>query len=414
MKHAAKQVYLVIATFVVLVLLIVTQVTWILNALELENQNFNHNVVLALNGVKSDITKRIEASEQMKRYLCNNSENAAVANSREVQEVDSIIRYNLQDFGINLDYKFVITDDSKYNDDLHAHCYIKRLNGLLERNGIHVQLEFPDRNRYLVTKVLGMFIISLVLIILVMLSFLIMLRLYRKEKALSNRIMDFVNNVVHEFQTPLSNIGFATSLIRKKQQRGETEKMDEYAGIILNEKDKMRKHVDEILQLSSMENDPADRHDSIDSHDMLIKTAERFIQKIKEAGGTLTTSLKAQQHVLKGNLYHFSNAIANLLDNAIKYNDKEPDIGIATYNSNQFLYIQVKDNGIGISSKNLPYIFDKYYRVSTGNVHNTKGFGLGLTYVKTIVEQHQGQITVSSILGKETTFLISIPIGEHE
>ena len=216
MRKFEKQEYLVAATFAVLVLLVIIQVTWIINAVRLENQNFNHNVVLALNGAKNDISQRIHSNRDMKNYLCGKTCPNAIR-AQKVKEVDSIIYANLQDFGIPLEYQFSITDSTPQKSKVScSQCYTKSLNGLLEQNGIHIRLNFPGRSRFIAARMTGMFVISVILIVFVMVSFLITLRLYRKEKSLSLRIMDFVNNMVHEFQTPLSNIGFATSLIRKK------------------------------------------------------------------------------------------------------------------------------------------------------------------------------------------------------
>ncbi|MCL3779079.1 HAMP domain-containing histidine kinase [Prolixibacteraceae bacterium JC049] len=411
MKKVKKEGYLVIATIVVLIALVAIQVTWISNAVRLEEQSFNHNVVMALNGAKEGISKHTKTCNSMQRFLCGRA-CPKTDQTQTLARLDSIIHTNLLDFGIDLKYKFEIVNSKELEQNrlFSPKCYQKSLNGLLELNGIHLRIEFPDRNKFLTARMMGMFVISIVLILLVMISFFITLRLFRKEKELSLRLTDFVNNMVHEFQTPLSNIGFATNLIRKKQKNNDLKKLDEYTGIIITEKEKMQRNVEEILKISCAEKHELSDNEPLNIHQLIEVNRARFEPKVVNAKGKLIMNLKADNDLVVGHRSHLSNVFSNLFDNALKYNSGQPEIKVTTSVVQNKLQISFQDNGIGISPKNLPFIFDKYYRVSTGDVHTVKGFGLGLTYVKHVLEQHDGKIEVKSNLGKGTTFVISLPL----
>lgn len=413
MKRIKKEVFLGIVTVVVLVALVAIQVTWIANAVKLEEQSFNHNVVMALNGAKEGISKHTKGCNKMQRYLCGRACPKS-DNSKTLSELDSIIGANLLDFDINLKYKFEIINSEAFDQTrlFSPKCYQKSLNGLLELNGIHLRIEFPERNRFLTARMTVMFVVSIVLIFILMFSFFTTLRLFRKEKELSLRLTDFVNNMVHEFQTPLSNIGFATNLIRKKKRTNDLNRLDEYTGIIITEKEKMQRNVEEILKISCTEKHELSDNEPLNIHQLIEVNRGRFEPKILSVKGELKMDLRASSDMVVGHRNHLSNVFSNLFDNALKYNNRKPSIKVSTENKSNQLIIRFTDNGIGISVQNLPFIFDKYYRVSTGDVHTVKGFGLGLTYVKHVIEQHNGKIEVKSVLGEGTTFVISLPLKQ--
>ncbi|MCB0511382.1 MAG: HAMP domain-containing histidine kinase, partial [Bacteroidetes bacterium] len=188
-----------------------------------------------------------------------------------------------------------------------------------------------------------------------------------------------------------------------------------YANIIFTENKRLANHVEQVLQIAKLENgelelNKADRH----LHLIIESVAERFLLQLEELGGEIILDLEAKNDIFKVDELHFSNMINNLIDNAIKYNDKQPLIKINTYNIITGIVIEVSDNGIGLSKENQAKIFDKFYRVSKGNVHDVKGFGLGLSYVMSIVKGHFGEISVESKLKEGTKFKIQIPNNQTE
>ncbi|MFT3737162.1 MAG: HAMP domain-containing sensor histidine kinase [Breznakibacter sp.] len=397
-------------TFMALVVLVVIQVTWILKAADLEEQNFNHRVALALKQVRSEIGKRAKDSDHMKDFLCGNH---CTPQQKElkVKEIDSIVYTCMQQHDIDLHYDFFVGDSTaQINYPAHKKykCYLQSLNGLIEKDGIRIGMHFPQRNQFIMAQMKGWFAISILFILFVGLSFLFMLRLFLRERALLVQTTDFINNMVHEFQTPITNMRLAASLIRKKEASISDPKIMEYTGVILAENTKMENNVNEILKIASLEHTALEPV-MVDMHQLITQTATHYKLRANNFDGDIETKLHAAQFIVKGNTEHLSLMISNLVDNALKYSPEKPTVHISTRNDKQWLVINVQDNGIGIAKKDQLRIFDKYFRVSTGNVHNVKGFGLGLTYVKTITELYGGSIEVQSIPSQGSTFSIKLP-----
>jgi two-component system phosphate regulon sensor histidine kinase PhoR len=405
MAKIKKHYILSIATFIGLALLLFIQINYIVRAARLEEKNFNHRVVMALKDARDEIGNRL--CPEMDKYLCGN--NCINARKKSV-EVDSIIHSQLEIYNLPLNYTFAITDTiiGKNSRLLWGpKCYQQSLNGLLEREGIRLRLQFPDRNRFILAEMSGLFIMSIAIILFLLVSFIILLRLINREQLLMNHMREFVNNMLHEFQTPLANIRLAANLIIKK--KADSEKTEGYANVVLNEYERMQNHVEDILKLSC-DSVKEGEFDEVDLKETIEQVVQSFTYRIEEKGGTITTALNATNHHLKSYNGRLTLVLSNLVDNAIKYSADQPKIRLETETVKDMLQLKVMDNGIGIAAKEQPYIFDKYYRVGTGDVHDVKGFGLGLTFVKKVIEEHNGRITVESEEGKGTCFTILLPL----
>ncbi|MBN2805101.1 MAG: HAMP domain-containing histidine kinase [Prolixibacteraceae bacterium] len=411
MSKLNKQNFLAFFTFIALVVLLGIQLNWIFKAARLEEQNFNRMVTKALVEAREEIGNTASNCNEMKDYLCGNPCQVDVR-KQKIEEIDSIIRSKLEIFHINMDYTFEITDSiyTPANSKLFgARCYLQSLNGLLEKDGIKIRLEFPDRNQFLLAQIRGEFLIALLALFFVMASFIMTSRMFRKEREMVQQTSDFINNMVHEFQTPLSNIRFATNLIKKKEPIINDEKISEYLSVILLENQKLEKHVDEILKVMCSGNDPGVL-EQVDMHQLIHSNIKAFATRLESLNGSIVFHPDAVNYTIDATTGHMKLVLSNLIDNAIKYAREVPDISITTLNKGNNLVLVFKDKGIGMEKKELPRIFDKYYRVSTGDVHNVKGFGLGLTYVKKIIEQYNGNIDVTSTPGKGTVFTIFLPL----
>ncbi len=413
MKKHDSQVLLAILTFVALFTIIIIQVYWLLNAAALEEKEFNHSVAKALNEAREEIGERVPKCDNMKNYLCGNPCHFA-AQEKTIKEIDSIIHSKLHNYHIELGYKFDITDSAVLNkkDGFGHNCYLQSLNGLLEKNGIQIKLEFPDRKVFIYKQMKGTFLLASFAVIFVMISFILTLKMFVKEKRQLQHASDFINNMVHEFQTPIANIRLAANLLKKKDITSKDEKIPEYISVIIKENEKLEKHVKNILEVSSNgENNCL--YEKVNLHNIIVETGKEFTTRLEGVNGKIEYSLNAKNHIINAVSSHFTLIFSNLIDNAIKYSKEPPAIYISTINRKNNVEICVKDNGIGIDTKDLPKIFDKYYRVSTGDVHNVKGFGLGLTYVKKIIEQYKGKIEVLSSKDSGTLFTIIIPLGNE-
>lgn len=400
-KHSALSV----ATFIGLALLLFIQINYIVKAARLEEKNFNHRVVMALKDARDEIGNRL--CPDMDKFLCGNN---CINARKKSAEVDSIIHSQLEIYNLPLTYTFAVTDSILGKNSTNVwgpKCYQQTLNGLLEREGIRLRLQFPDRNRFILAQMSGLFIMSIIIILFLLISFIILMRLIKREQLLMVHMREFVNNMLHEFQTPLANIRLAANLIIKK--KGDANKTNDYAQVVLNEYNRMQSHVEDILKLSCETAKEAEL-DEVDMKEVIEQTIQSFAYRIDELGGQLGAAYKAGNHRINSYNGRLALVMSNLLDNAIKYSKEKPEIAIETDNLKGMLRIKVKDHGIGIAKKELPYIFDQYYRVGTGDVHNVKGFGLGLTFVKKVVEEHNGHITVESEEGRGTCFTLILPL----
>lgn len=232
-----------------------------------------------------------------------------------------------------------------------------------------------------------------------------------KQKRLSEVKNDFINNMTHELKTPISTIGLSSELMMKNEFSNDPERLKRYAEIIYKENKRLENQVERVLNVAKLDKSKLTLNTTLLSiHDLITDAKESFDINQTERGGEIILKLNATNDLVPVDGVHMTNLIYNLLDNAMKYCTENPKIEIKTWNDHQYFFCSFSDNGIGIKSEDLKMIFDKFYRVHTGNLHDVKGFGLGLYYVKLIVEEHNGSISVKSSLGKGTVFTLKFPL----
>ena len=224
---------------------------------------------------------------------------------------------------------------------------------------------------------------------------------------------DFINNLTHELKTPIFASSIIYKIIREKRKVFTDEELDYHLHLLENENQLLKNKVEKVLELSVLENgNPGLNFEQIDIHAIIKRKADVYKVLIESQQGSLHFLFKATEPFICGDEMHLGNILENLLDNAIKYSDTSPEVLVKTYNANNHLYVEVVDHGIGIEPDNLPFVFDKFYRVSHGNLHKIKGFGLGLSYVKMMVNLHGGEIEVKSSLGQGTSVILKFPVVE--
>jgi two-component system phosphate regulon sensor histidine kinase PhoR len=232
-----------------------------------------------------------------------------------------------------------------------------------------------------------------------------------RQKRLSEVKTDFINNMTHELKTPISTIGLSSETLLREDFSNDSERLKRYAGIIYKENKRLENQVERVLNVAKMDKEKLKlKYSVFDVHEVIQEASDVFELNQSETGGKINLKLEAEQAIIQADEVHVGNVIHNLLDNAIKYCERTPEITISTRNTTHNLIIEIEDNGIGIKRENLKMIFDKFYRVPTGNRHDVKGFGLGLYYVKLIIESHKGRISVRSNFGHGTVFTIQLPI----
>lgn len=344
----------------------------------------------------------------------------------EPRFIDSLVRKELAAKQINLSYVFGIGPENPKpaNDWIFtSHASIKKEKSQfvaalfpndLHASGQFLHVNFADTTGF-IWQTMGLNLMGSGVLLLIMIGcFYIAMMTIIKQKKLAEIKNDFINNMTHEFKTPISTISLATQLIQEEPQAAKSESILRYLGIIKDENIRLGQQVERVLQTAQMEREEIVlKKKSIDLHALIQQVADMNAPLLQTHQGTLGLNLEAVEHQLVADEVHLANVLNNLLDNAIKYSPEAPTIDIQTRSDAQGLHIQVKDQGMGMQKEVLSAVFEPFYRVPTGNVHNVKGFGLGLSYVKKIVEAHGGSVQVSSKLGVGSTFEITIPYGTN-
>ena len=336
--------------------------------------------------------------------------------------IDSLLKVEFKNHGIHLKFEFGIYDtqnkdfriiktsnkEKLQESTLRASLFPNDILG----NPLSLMVNFPQKNQYLFNKVWASLLISLVFILMIIGTFSYVVYKIIHQKKVSDLKNDFINNMTHEFKTPIATVSLATEALQEKKVYSSRETMLRYVGVIRQESERLGLQVEKVLQLASMEKENLTLKKQSISINLLVESAvERAKFQIEEKKGSLKIELSAEDVQIMADETHFSNAIFNLLDNAIKYSHEVPDISLTTSVINNKVVISVKDKGIGLSKDQQQHIFDKFYRVPTGNLHDVKGFGLGLNYVRYIVDAHKGEIKVESQLNKGSSFSIILPLN---
>ncbi len=405
-----KHKLFILITLISIISLIFIQFWWIYESSQTEQRLFANKVELALVSAKNDIAKE--------KYFCQKMDNCFKSNSgncrnkisiHDWRNIDSIIKKNMKLYNIDLEYNFDILDkNTKITDD---DLYTQSLEEILETAGIQLSIHFPTQNEFFFKQVSTMFVISIILILIISFSLLMMLKFYNKEKSIYTATKNFIDNMTHEFKTPLANIGLANNMLMKKISAEQQPKIQRYTDIIAHEKSKLTQNVEQILNISTLEKQNIlIQTENIELKSVIHEAIAENQLIITEKNGTINVSENFSNDQIIGNKLHLTNLFSNIIDNAIKYCSKLPEINIDIYNKENFIVVQIADNGIGIAKEHSKHIFDKFYRIPTNDVHDNKGFGIGLNYVKTITDLHKGKIDLKSIVNKGSIFYVFLPI----
>lgn len=336
------------------------------------------------------------------------------------ESIDRAVRRALKERGVELQYEFAVT---KWNREIafqsegfdagrkQKFYHIRLFPDDFYDHSNYLSVYFPERRNYIMHSIGFMGISSSILTAFLIFTFAFTLYVVYRQKRLSEMKSDFVNNMTHELKTPISTISLASQMLSDKSIPFEKKNMDRISDIISEESRRLGFQVERVLQMAKFDQgDLKLVFREVNMHEIIESVIANFTLQVDSKQGLLIPSLHADNDLLNGDSVHLTNVISNLLDNAIKYTPEKPEIFIETRNVDDGLLVAVKDNGIGISKASQKKIFDKFYRVSTGNVHNVKGFGLGLSYVKKIVDEHHATIDVDSEPGEGTTFTIKFPL----
>jgi|TARA_B110000881_G_scaffold201183_1_gene200048 two-component system phosphate regulon sensor histidine kinase PhoR len=367
--------------------------------------------------LQREIDKVLNKSEMIQIVL-----NKLLTNDRSIKSdldvtgIEKMISLELFKRNINVDFEFVvfnilskeITLSNSKNIEIFSSDYKIDLyqNDLIDSD-LELQLYFPNKDTYVMKGSQWSFFFSIVFIIIIILCFYYVVLKVFEQKKLSDIKNEFIDNMTHELKTPISTISLACEALMDEEIKKSSTNNDKYIGIIDDENKRLSSQVERVLQIASLEKGNVKLNfKSLDMHLIIQKAIDIISFKIEKRNGSISYSLDAKNFIIDGNAVHLLNVYNNLFDNANKYCNKTPDIRIKTYNKDNKLCVEISDNGIGISKGSIKRIFDKFYREPQGNIHNVKGFGLGLSYVKNMLDKHHAFVDVKSTKNKGSLFLI--------
>ena len=333
--------------------------------------------------------------------------------------LDSLLKDELQEKGVNTAYTYSIMGKSQQSANVNSEngLYDSHFKVNLSPDNIFItpkflSVYFPDQKKYILKTMWMMLGGSGLMIFALIFSFFYTITVILKQKKLSEVKNDFISNMTHEFKTPISTISLACEVLNDKTVEKSPERISNYVKMISEENKRLGVLVENVIQTAILDKGEFKlKLQEIDIHAIIQQTISNIKLQIDKKQGEVITHLNSKRSLVKADKVHVTNIIFNLLDNAIKYTAEKPVIEIATADAEKGIYISIKDNGIGISKENQKKIFETLYRVPQGNVHNVKGFGLGLSYVKAVVGKHKGSISVESETGRGSTFIIYLPFN---
>ena len=437
-----KKVFPLITILIFLSLfgLIYFQVLWLTTAKKTKENQLRENIYLAT----SDAADRLMEDKSGFMSLSKRTDllfpvdkmrldffRPSVIQRYSKEEIAVIIRKSMdKHFLENVPFEFAVSDNSITGDQVQSENFFKYFIDSAHNTNIALPLQPPSGSNFenltkeeflvvivphqgaIIFKEIFWFIIGTFLFtIIITTAFFITIRALLNQKKLSEIKSDFINNMTHEFKTPLATISLAVDALRNEKVIVDREKSAYFTNIIKEENNRMNRQVETILQAALLDKNAVELNlKRVSAKDLINSAINNILLPLKEKNGEIEIVFSATNDMILADEVHFTNLINNLLDNSVKYAQEENlRIKVSTCQENKTLKIKIEDNGIGMTKETLGRIFEKFYRAHTGNIHNVKGFGLGLSYVKTMVEAHKGTIKAESALGKGTCFLITIP-----
>lgn len=418
MTRRTIRIVIALAT-VSIVGLFATQLYWMDKAFDLREREFNDRVNIALRSVAQEIMLLAKDSSDVPpvRQLSSNYFVVSTNDTLHPFLLESLLENEFRSRNLKTNFEYSIydcfTDSMVYGGMVvlskePAKATEEPVMPKWDGDSHYFGVSFPEKDNYLIGQMsIWLFSSSILLVVIIFFGYTLWVIL--KQKRLSEIKNDFINNMTHEFKTPISTISSSAELLKTGNLDSDESKRNRYYQMIADESNRLKLQVEKVLQMAQFEKSEIDLNlTSCDLHDLITQATGSLSFLLDQRNGKLNLKFKAQNPLLKVDELHFTNIIRNLVDNAIKYCQDSPEISISTEDSDKGITISVRDNGIGITQKQQKQVFEKFYRVPTGNVHNVKGFGLGLYYVKTLVEAHHGTIRIDSS-SDGSTFIIFLP-----
>lgn len=421
----AKTVRLgILFTTIIIGLIIVIQVFWLRKVYHREEKDFDVKVIEAVKGLYDDIPLVKDPTKYLNEIVGKPGPHIYTARVESWQPPDSIayfLQHELEDFNIFTDCRLTLYKADKKNiffeKDIFAATSDKNSLRALPANinkpdYDSIILYFPHRERYILSNMIFWIATSLILLgVLVWLG--ISLFYLNRQKFLNELQKDFVNNFSHEFKTPISVISLAAESLKKNAVQDKKEKISQYADMVGYQSKYLQGQIDRLLRYSFSENTGLQLiRENVDMHELIHEAVNNLQPLIELKKAEINYEFKAENFTVNGDKNYLLIVLINLLENALKFSP-QPQVTIHTYNDHQDFCVSIKDNGVGIEKRYLKNIFKKFFRVSKGDIHSSKGFGIGLSFVKKIIDSHHGNITVESVPGIGTNFIIMLNLPKE-
>lgn len=405
--------------------IIAMQSYWVVSTWNINEEEFNQKVNLALYNVASSLADMNGTTLPTRNLIKQRTTNYYVVNTAyeiDTKSLEYFLQREFEALALNIDFEYAVFD-CHTNEMVYGNYCSYTPGGIRDvQLGIlpkydeftyYFGVKFPTRSGYLFSKMQLSIVLSIILLITVLFfgySMFVILR----QKRLSEMQKDFINNMTHEFKTPISTIKISADVFLNEPQIQRDQRLSRYAGIIKEQNQRLNSQVENVLQLARIERGNFElKPERFALHETLQDIAASAQVKIEKLGGRFHTQFAPKDFCVQADRLHFSNVMHNLLDNAMKYCKEKPDVRLQTEQLGDRVRITIADRGIGISKEQQSKVFEKFYRVPTGNVHNVKGFGLGLFYVRTICRRHGWKLLLESAEGEGTAVQIDMPIVRH-
>jgi two-component system, OmpR family, phosphate regulon sensor histidine kinase PhoR len=404
--HLAK---IILFGSIVLACLMIVQTYWFKKAFDVAEKQFDHSVQIALKKVADSVSKESEVKK-----LSSNFFFVSTGSVLKDEELENLLKKEFLFRSLNVDYEFGVynaEDDTlvygKYVEASGKNWLHSKFSGISDNSSDkNFAVYFPSKKSFLAGQ-LGIWIFSTVILLFMMVFFAFAIASLLRERRFAELKSDFINNMTHEFKTPVTNINIAAEILKNKLAGQESSHV--YIDILLRENEKLREKIDKVLLGSSADYINAASFARMDLHELISKCADVFQLKVKERKGQIRLDFNAKDTLILGDKDLLEQAISNVIDNAEKYSLKQPDILVRTVDHEKAIEVSIMDHGIGIPAKLKTKVFDKFFRVQTGDVHNVKGFGLGLNFVRNVIKSHRGHVSLNSELDKGTEVRIFLP-----
>ncbi|MEO7531514.1 MAG: HAMP domain-containing sensor histidine kinase [Sediminibacterium sp.] len=421
--------------------LIILQISWFNNLLEVTRNQFDNNIGEATKNVTIELSKRVYTTQALRfskrsgltfssEFHLHPLKYPTVEEKFTLEEIQKKIRSEFDKTNLKkFEFEFAVAnpnDDYElltkgFAGELYDTANNRRIWApvLPEDNsdieGVasfeHLVIIVKDFKSRIWESLRWVIFGAILFMVVIIAAFFVTVKSFLKQRKLSEIKSDFINNMTHEFKTPLATISLAVDALRNEKVQNDKEKTKYFSNIIKEENIRMNKHVETILQAALMDRQELQLNlVPLHVHAVIQGTLDNYQLQLHDKDSDIQLLLNAKNDLISADEVHFSSLISNLIDNAIKYSNDKLKIVVSTHSTKKYVVIRIEDNGIGMSKESVKRIFEKFYRAHTGNLHNVKGFGLGMSYVKTVIDAHKGKMKVESTLGKGSSFTVEVPL----